>query len=158
MELYILSLLLLLKLFRNYQKREIFCKRLSISQSKKYFHEFLNTFYWVTSLRYITSYWYIAFPLSISKLTLLDDYVLKRNQGNIQYFKRISYYAMTVTIENPSYNEIDLLKKLNITVHDINESIPSSRFHHQSIMKYFFSNRKSFGPSNLFAERKNVQI
>ena len=34
---------------------------------------------------------------------------------------------MTVTIENPSYNEIDVaFKKRNITSHDINESIPSS--------------------------------
>ena len=34
---------------------------------------------------------------------------------------------MTVAIENPSYNEIDVaFKKLNITSHDINESIPSS--------------------------------
>ena len=33
---------------------------------------------------------------------------------------------MTVTIENPSYNEIDVaLKKRNITSHDNNESIPS---------------------------------
>ena len=33
---------------------------------------------------------------------------------------------MTVTIENPSYNEIDIaLKKLNITSHDNNKSIPS---------------------------------
>ena len=34
---------------------------------------------------------------------------------------------MTVTIENPSYNETDVaFKELNITSHDINESIPSS--------------------------------
>ena len=34
---------------------------------------------------------------------------------------------MTVTIENPIYNEIDVaFKKHNITSHDINESIPSS--------------------------------
>ena len=34
---------------------------------------------------------------------------------------------MTATIENPSYNEIDIaFKKLNITSHDFNESIPSS--------------------------------
>ena len=34
---------------------------------------------------------------------------------------------MTVTIENPSYNEIDVaFKNLNITSHYINESIPSS--------------------------------
>ena len=34
---------------------------------------------------------------------------------------------MTVTIENPFYNEIDIaFKKINITSHHINESIPSS--------------------------------
>ena len=34
---------------------------------------------------------------------------------------------MTVAIENPSCNEVDVaFKKLNITSHDINESIPSS--------------------------------
>ena len=34
---------------------------------------------------------------------------------------------MTATIENPSYIEIDVtFKKLYITSHDINESIPSS--------------------------------
>ena len=34
---------------------------------------------------------------------------------------------MTATIENPTYNEIDVaFKKLNITSNDINESIPSS--------------------------------
>ena len=34
---------------------------------------------------------------------------------------------MTVTTENRSYNEIDVaFKNLNITSHDINESIPSS--------------------------------
>ena len=33
---------------------------------------------------------------------------------------------MTATIENPSYNETDVaFKKLNITSHDTNESIPS---------------------------------
>ena len=51
---------------------------------------------------------------------------------------------MTVTIENPFYNEIDVaFKKLNITSHDINESIPSS---------------DEIGLSNLFAKRKNLQI
>ena len=34
---------------------------------------------------------------------------------------------MAATIENPSYNEIDVaFKKLNITSHDINETTPSS--------------------------------
>ena len=34
---------------------------------------------------------------------------------------------MTVTIENRSYNEIDVaFRNLNIRSHDINESIPSS--------------------------------
>ena len=53
--------------------------------------------------------------------------LLERTRGNIQNFKRTNYYIMTVTIENPFYNEIDVaFKKLNITSHDINESIPSS--------------------------------
>ena len=34
---------------------------------------------------------------------------------------------MTATTENPSYNEIDVaFKNLNISSHDINETIPSS--------------------------------
>ena len=53
--------------------------------------------------------------------------LLKRTPGNIQHFKRSNYYIMTATIENPCYNGIDVaFKKLNITSHDINKSIPSS--------------------------------
>ena len=59
---------------------------------------------------------------------------------------------MTVTIENPSYNEIDVaFKELNIR-----HTILMNLFHHR--MKYFFSNRKFFRLSNSFAKRKNVQI
>ena len=53
--------------------------------------------------------------------------LLERTRGNIQNFKRTNYYIMTVTIENPFYNEIDIaFKKINITSHHINESILSS--------------------------------
>ena len=42
-------------------------------------------------------------------------------------FNQSNYYIMSETRENPFYTGIDVaFKKLNITSHDINESVPSS--------------------------------
>ena len=60
---------------------------------------------------------------------------------------------MTATIENPCYNEIDVaFKKLNITSHDINKSIPSSdeMLQTENSSGYQFCSRKERMPRSNF--------
>ena len=113
MELYIIIIIIIID-FKTYNKKlpkkGIFCKN-SINWSKKYLTNFeiLSTVSQVCDISQVTDISHSLYQFHNWRYCTIT--LLKRIRGNIQYFKRINYYIMTVTIENPIYNEIDVAFK-----------------------------------------------